>query len=687
MGRIKKGDFKKPVIFTSEQLIEHCRAYSLTAGEYALPPELSFSDKVLTARGRAEWIMRRDEKWALLRPLTSADLIEQYLFGDGINCEILAEVDSGGWANKSAYYRELNRYIALGMTKNALLPVGLKHIGTNSQFAQRTKRGRKPRFTEKQTRGICEADKKNILAVINVFKSAKRKFSIHNAYELFDAKYQRTEMLRDLGDGTQHSILVPYAKSDCISYDQFYYHFRRLINPETLAKVQHGHLKYAKDIAPRTGSARDGVLGATHRYEVDATILDIYVAYPYEAGLSVGRPVLYLVIDVQSSMIVGMYLGFSGPDWAGVVQALANACLDKVEFARRYGVNIANDDWPAHHIPNEITIDNGREYKDCLISSALKSLLGIKAVNLAAAYRGDCKGTVERKFGIVNDNLIHHLPGAIFKQQERTESHPSNDATYTYQQVVGILIHEIIYQNKSADRLKRLGFKAAIDGCETNPEAIYLHSVQNDMAGGRPTTAEDQARVFWAFLPEEEATVTDHGINFGGLEYISDHPILISMFKSAAKKRVKIPIKRLKDYVNHIWHCSDDGEFIRLELKMINNDSRYVCQPWEIAEHRLFEEKSITHDAKDKERYLRAERDTKIDALISNAADKSTFSTAKASTRKSMLPGIKLRKEEQQKQLREAEGAVLTRALMQPGDSQQERIADGDLYDIDSELF
>lgn len=691
MYRIKKGDFEKPLVFTADKWSDYCRVHGLTEGEYVLPPELSFSDKVLNARGRAEWIARRDKKWALLKSLTTPDLIEQYLFGDGINCEILTEVTSGGWANKSAYYRALNRFIALGMTKNALLPVGLKNSGSNSPTYKtvaevKAKRGRKSKLPIKQTRGVCEADKRNILAVAKKFKATSKKFSLQAAYRLFDAMYQRIEMRRELEDGSEQTIIVPYAHTECLSYHQFYYHFRKLIDAETLAKIQHGHLKYAKDIAPRTGSARDGVLGATHRYEVDATVLDVYVAYPYKAGLSVGRPVMYLVIDVYSSMIVGMYLGFSGPDWAGVIQALANACLDKVEFARRYGVDISNDDWPCHHIPKEITIDNGREYKDCFISSALKSLLGINAVNLAAAYRGDCKGTVERKFDILNNSFVHHLPGAIFKQQERTESHPSNDATYTYRQVVGTLIHEIIYQNKSADRLEKLGFKAAIDGCDINPEAIYLHSVQNDMAGGRPTTVNDQAKVYWAFLPEEEATVTDHGIYFGGLEYISEHPLIISMLNTAVKKRVKIPIKRLKDYVNHIWHCTDDGEFIRLELKMINNDSRYVCQPWEIVEHRLIEEKIITHDAKDKERYLRAERDSKIDALISNSAGKSTFSNAKASNRKSMQPGIKQRKAEQQQQIRDAEGVVLTRALIQPGDSLQDLIAD-DLYDIDDELF
>lgn len=689
MARIGKGDFDKPFIFTLDELAAFCYSNCLTERDYELPPELSFSDNAL---GRVNWIQKRDAKWALLRPLTAPDLIEQYLFGDGIANEILAQVNSGGWSNKSAYYRALNRYLALGMTKNALLPVGLKNIGSNSPIYKtsveiKTKRGRKSALPVEQTRGICEADKKNILNVSKIFKAANKKFSVQAAYKLFDATYQRTELIREQPDGTQLRLVLPNHRKDCLSYHQFYYHFRRLVDYETLAKIIHGHLKYSKDIAPRVGSASDGVLGATHRYEVDATVLDLYVAYPYKAGLSVGRPVLYLVIDVYSSMIVGMYLGFSGPDWSGVAQALSNACLDKVDFARRYGINILQSEWPARHIPREITIDNGREYRDCMITSALNSLLGVSAVNLTAAYRGDAKGTVERKFGVLNESIVHHLAGSIFKKQDRTETHPSNHSIYTYNEVVGILISEIIYQNKSGDRLKRLNFRGAIDRCGITAEAIYLHSLENDMGGGRATLPPDEAKVIWAFLPEEEATVTDHCIIFEGLEYICSHPQISVMFTQASQKRFKIPVKRIKDFVNFLWFRAKDGEFIRLDLKNVNNTSPYLNQPWEIVEHRLFDEKIIRHEASDADRYVRAERDTRIEKLLENSVHQHASQSRKSSTRKSIQPGMKQRKEEQHMQIRAAEGAALTRALTQTNGVPGTSIAPSELYDIDQELF
>lgn len=693
MSRLNKGNFEKPQIFTADKFRIFCRENALVKSHYELPAELSFSDSSLESRNLTSWLCKRDAKWQMLRPLTTPELIRQYLFGDGINKEVQAEVRAGGWKHKGIYYRNLNRFIALGMTKNALLPVNLKNVGTNSpKYAVshqiKAKRGRKCDLPVEQTRGICEQDKKNILSVLSKYRAANRKFTIRQVWRDYDNQYQRTELQRELGDGTVHKIFQPFKKADCISYDQFYYHVRKLLDNETRAKLTVGHLRYAKDLAPRTGSAVDGVLGATHRYEVDATVLDVYVAYPYEKGLTVGRPVLYLVIDVYSTMIVGMYLGFSGPDSSGVMQALSNACLCKVEFARRYGLDINENDWPAHYIPIEITIDNGREFKETMISSALRSLLGIRAVNIAAAFRGDAKGTVERKFGVINDSIIHHQPGAIFKKQDRTESHPSNQSHYDYNQLVALLIAEIIYQNKSANRLRLLGFQAAVDNCGITPQEIFLHSLKHDLKGGRPTTSDDNAKVCWAFLPEEEATISDHSIHFDGLEYISDHPKIAGMFSAATKKRFKIPVKRLKDSVNCLWHRSDDGEYIQLNLKNVNNTSRYLDQPWEIVDHRLYEEKIIGHNAKESERFQRAERDNRIAQAMSASAEQSNKIPAKDANRKSIQPGIKERKKEQHQQIRAAEAAELARTLTQntplalPANKNN-----SDCYDLDADLF
>lgn len=687
-----QGNFKKPFVLNGADLADFIKKNRLSIGSYALPAEFSFSDNKLRLMKKDKWLEIRDAKWNAVKQLLSSELVENYLFGSGIYHEIKNAQNYGKWKSSGAYYKAINQYIIMGAMKNAFLPVGFNNCGTSYKCPEKlntalTKRGRKSKLNTAAYSPITVEIKKKIKEVINGLKGGGKKFSLRQSYKMYQDYYETHRIEREMPTGNTHVYLAPFKKEETISYDQFRYHFFKLTDSESILKIKHGNLKYEKDIAPRTGSARDGVLGATHRYEVDATVLDVYVAYPFDKNLSVGRPVLYLVTDVHSSMIVGMYVGFSGPDADGVFLALSNACLDKVEYAKRFGLHINHDDWPVCHIPKQITIDNGREYKDLVISNALKSMLGIEAVNIAAVYRGDAKGTVERKFGVLNDSVIHHQPGSIFKNIDRTETHPSNNAAITYDELVRILISEIIYQNNSANRLKKLGFKGAVERSGFTPQAIFLHSLQNEMHGGNETTKADTAKVCWAFLPEENATVTDYGIIFRGLEYVSEHPLIRSFFSIARKKRFKIQIKRLKDYCDHLWYFSNAGEFIRLDLKNINNSSPYSNQHWEIIDHRLVDESILDEESTENERLQRVIRNNRIENSLENISESNIKANGRISKRKVAQKGIKCRKQEQHYNNRVVEGENLTDVFEPVLSKTNKTLPVADEYDLDTEFF
>jgi hypothetical protein len=67
-------------------------------------------------------------------------------------------------------------------------------------------------------------------------------------------------------------------------------------------------------------------------YEIDATIGDVYLVSRFDRNKIIGRPVVYIVIDVFSRMITGVYIGLEGPSWVGAMMALANATAPKVEY-------------------------------------------------------------------------------------------------------------------------------------------------------------------------------------------------------------------------------------------------------------------------------------------------------------------------------------------------------------------
>ncbi|MBW4419912.1 MAG: transposase family protein [Myxacorys californica WJT36-NPBG1] len=130
-------------------------------------------------------------------------------------------------------------------------------------------------------------------------------------------------------------------------------------------------------------------------YQIDATIGDIYLVSSLDRTRIIGRPVIYVVIDVFSRMIVGMSVTLEGPSWVGAMQAMENAASDKVTFCQEYGIEIAEEDWASYHLPEMILADRG-EFEGYMADN-LVNALNIRVSN-TPPYRADWKAIVERNF-------------------------------------------------------------------------------------------------------------------------------------------------------------------------------------------------------------------------------------------------------------------------------------------------
>jgi hypothetical protein len=145
-------------------------------------------------------------------------------------------------------------------------------------------------------------------------------------------------------------------------------------------------IEYNKDTRPLKGTANDQVIGPGSRFEIDATIADIYLVSDSNRKNIVGRPVIYMVIDVFSRMIAGFYVGFESPSYAASMQAIVTAMTDKVAFCKNIGFDsITYDDWPITGLPNAILADRGE-----LLGYQIESLESSFAVRIenTPPYRG-----------------------------------------------------------------------------------------------------------------------------------------------------------------------------------------------------------------------------------------------------------------------------------------------------------
>ncbi|MCO7034779.1 DDE-type integrase/transposase/recombinase, partial [Vibrio paracholerae] len=146
------------------------------------------------------------------------------------------------------------------------------------------------------------------------------------------------------------------------------------------------------------------------RFEIDATIADIYLVSDSNRSWIVGRPVVYVVVDVFSRLIVGLYIGFENPSYVAAIQALQTAMTDKVALCHQYGIEIEAQDWPAIGLPDAILADRGE-----LLGSQIESLeksFSVRVEN-TPPYRGDAKGIVERNFKTIQADFTPFAPGVV----------------------------------------------------------------------------------------------------------------------------------------------------------------------------------------------------------------------------------------------------------------------------------
>jgi hypothetical protein len=152
------------------------------------------------------------------------------------------------------------------------------------------------------------------------------------------------------------------------------------------------------------------VYGPCHRFEIDATIADIYLVSRFNRHWIIGRPVVYVVVDVFSALIVGLFVGLEGPSWNGARHALFNAFTDKQAYCAAHGVEIRPEEWPCHHLPQEIMADRGE-----MLGAAAEGMVSGLHINLAIApsFRPDWKSVVESRFRLLNNvSQIRWIPGA-----------------------------------------------------------------------------------------------------------------------------------------------------------------------------------------------------------------------------------------------------------------------------------
>lgn len=524
----------------------------------------------------------RDANWERIAPLVATGAIfDPEAMGAKVSKRAAELV-----IPRKSLYRILYRFWMNGQVRDALLP-NYEQSGAPGKvkhFAEGKRNGRRSPLLEHTPetppQALTEADKSCIKLGYALYKNNAVE-SIADAYIKTLRRFYATE--RKIAGVSDDDIeLRPLHELPTLR--QFTYWGQKAFDELDVLRGRKGETKWNKDHRALVGRVGDGVRGPCHRFEIDATIADIYLVSRYNRNWIIGRPVVYVVVDVFTALIVGVYVGLDGPSWSGARQALFNATMDKVAFCAGYGLTINPEDWPSHYLAQEVMCDRG-EMIGQGAEDAMVSGLGV-TLAIAPPFRPDWKSIVESRFRLLNrTSQVHWTPGAVRQRnKERGERDYRLDATLDLAEFTHIILASIIHYNHHHRQPDRLSSDMIAAGV-VNATPIELWNWGFGSGIAEPKNPPVEA-VFRHLLSTGQGTVQAGGIHFKGMFYVCERAEVERWFARARKNgRSDITLWYDPNTTTHVWVRSADGDFETCHLR--KSETRYVGRRFEEVEDML----------------------------------------------------------------------------------------------------
>jgi putative transposase len=513
----------EPLFRDMEELkeeIEKGNAILLEGDSYA---PRHFTEEELESKKLRKFKNHRDKALKIIEPLFTHENAVRMLFPIGRAALINARHEEiRSWpkedkASKKMIYKYCRRWWQDGQAPNAVLPrydnCGArrgkprkleKKLGRPSLLTQRSRKNGEPVIV---TGSNMRSDwlEKIILGGM-LFYEHRLKPSFAWAYKQTLARFFIKNKV--IENGKERIITPDPDKGEIFTKGQFRYHYLLNRDPKRAARKRSGPKKF--NTRHRELRGKSTARGPGFRYLVDATLADLYILSRYGPNLIVGRPVIWVMIDVFSRMITGVCVRLEGEGWLGLQLVLENTVEDKEAFCAKYGIKIAKEQWPASHRPVEILGDRGP-----LISKAINRF--IKAFNVVVSntppYRPDWKGIIERIFGEMNIRVFKWLPGYVVPERDPEDPDYRLAAVLDIEELTAIIIEAVLHHNNEcliSDGVE-IDPNFLATGLEPYPTQLFMWGAKHMPGGLRET---DFNAVRRSLLPEGSVSINKGEIKF-----------------------------------------------------------------------------------------------------------------------------------------------------------------------------
>ncbi|MBP9786206.1 MAG: transposase [Acinetobacter sp.] len=440
---------------------------------------------------------KRDQNYNLIKAIVD----HEQFYIPSIRSSLINEIINNKKSTKQTIYRLLRQYWQRGQTPNALIPNYQNSGAKGSKKVARQKLGRKRTHKEGTGAIITQEIERLFHLTISKYLLSNKKHSLKYANREFQKLYR-----------TLHPDI---PENEYPTLRQFQYFYHREYNQVTRLQKRSNDIEYSKDLRQLHSTVNTQVLGPGSRYEIDATIADIYLVSNLDRSRIIGRPTIYFVIDVFSRMVTGLYIGLENASYKTSIQALYCAFTDKVALCKKYGIDITYENWPCIGLPDAILADRAELFGHQVEN--LEKSFSIRLEN-APPYRGDLKPIVESRFKLIQAEFKPFAKGVVQDviTKKRGGKDYRLDATLNLDEFTKIILLSVLKYNQFH---QINNYDRDIDlphDLPAVPMALWNWGIQHRT--GKLRTASDQA-VYVALLPREKATLSNRGLKLFGVTY------------------------------------------------------------------------------------------------------------------------------------------------------------------------
>lgn len=574
--RIVTLDLAAKSAWPAESMLEVWEAY-LESGSAKLDgrsvPERILFDGQISEQHRTI----RDKRWTYV-----ADLVEQipHIYLPHYRRTLISAVAKQHGVFRSTIVSSLQRYWRRGRCKNALLPDYDRCGGRDkSKACGEQKRGRPRKHGRRQGINVSDVLAKKMAKTGRlVFGSARSSKTMVQAYNRFIDEECMTRFKDPVTGLEQRVLKTEYEEHGVPTLEQFKYWADK---PELKVLYQRKRrgLHYERNSRPLLGTATSRTIGPGSRYEIDATIADIYLSSEIDRA-PIMRPTVYFVTDVFTRLIVAVTATLEPPCWKAAMAALLTAAMNKVEYCKRYDIDIEPEDWPKAGLPATLLHDGGEltaQWADTLINN-----FNVR-FEKASAFRPDWKGLVESTFNVRARAITTDEPGSIPNEYQKIRGGDHRlRATYTLKEFTQMLIWDVLAFNNTHELKKYDADRDVLaDSVPLIPTELWHWGVANRCAPREFPIEKVRA----ALLPHKRGRVTKQGIQFRNCHYSCDLAATKEWYDIASTSGTRLADVHYDDrYTDEVYLRYRQGnsiEFHKLNL-LVRARGYKECSFWDL---------------------------------------------------------------------------------------------------------